>query len=166
MRTVHTRNPRRANPALGLTLVELCWTMAIFGVLAAIAVTPMHSWMGGTQQTATTSALEALLRETQQRAVTEGRALCVDFDLDTQTWQVLRGACGTVGQVALQGPIRPEGSAQVASAAFATGGTTLDGVTFYPRGTATPGSLTVSRSGSDRVDTLHVEGLTGRVSRD
>jgi len=164
MQSVAARKTGRAGAA-GFTLIEVCWAMAIFGVVAGIAVTSLHRWMGGAQQTATTSSLEALLRETQQRAVTEGRSICVDFDLTAQSWTVLRGVCGTAGQVALQGPIRPEGAARVASAAFVTGASTLDGVTFYARGTATPGTLTVTRSGSDRIDTLHVEGLTGRVSR-
>jgi hypothetical protein len=91
--------------------------------------------------------------------------MCVDFDLSAQSWTVLRGVCGSAGLVSVQGPIRPEGSARVASAAFTTGGTPRAGVTFYPRGTATPGSLTITRPGSSRVDTLRVEGLTGRVSR-
>ena len=149
----------------GFTLVEMCWTMAIFFILAAIAVTPMRGWVAGERQGSTTSALAALLRETQQRAMTEGRAICVDFDLSAQTYAVLRGTCGTVGAVTLQGPMRPDEGVRVDSASFTAGGSPTDGITFYPRGTATPGSLTVVRTGSGRVDTLLVEGLTGRVSR-
>jgi prepilin-type N-terminal cleavage/methylation domain-containing protein len=165
MENVAERIPARGGSAPGFTLIELCAAMSIFGILAAISVNSLHGWMAASRQTATTSSLEALLRETQQRAVTEGRTLCVDFDLGTQTWAVLRGTCGTSGQVSLQGPLRPESGVRVTSAAFATGATTLDGVTFFPRGTAAPGSLTVTRSGSSRTDTLRVDGLTGRVSR-
>lgn len=164
MRIGTERNPSGGR-AVGFTLVELCFTMLIFGVLAGIGVTALHRWISGSQQTATTASIEALLRETQQRAVTEGRTLCVDFDLTAQTWSVLRGACTGTGQVRLEGPVRPEGGARVGAAMFATGTTTSDGITFYPRGTASPGSLTVTRGGSSRVDTLLVEGLTGRVSR-
>lgn len=154
---------RGADP--GFTLIELCWAMAIFSIVAAIAVVPMTRWIAGERQGSTTSALAALLRETQQRAVTEGRAICVDFDLTAQTYTVLRGTCGAAGAVTLQGPIRPDTGVRVNSAVFSLGGSTADGVTFYPRGTATPGALTVVRTGSARVDTLTVEGLTGRVSR-
>lgn len=163
MRTAAPPHLDRGAPA-GFTLVEMCWAMAIFFILAAIAITPMTRWMAGERQGSTSSSLAALLRETQQRAVTEGRAICVDFDLTAQTYAVLRGTCGSVGAVTLQGPMRPDDGVRVDSAAFSTGGSTADGVTFFPRGTATPGALTIVRAGSDRVDTLVVEGLTGRVS--
>jgi prepilin-type N-terminal cleavage/methylation domain-containing protein len=165
MQKVAARNPRRGRSAAGFTLVEVCFTLAVFGTLAGIAVGSLHRWTAGTRQTSTTSALEALLRETQQRSVTEGRSMCVNFDLSGQSWSVLRGVCGTAGQVRLQGPIRPDNGVRIATAAFTTGPSTLSGVTFYPRGTAAPGTLTITRSGSNRVDTLQVEGLTGRVSR-
>ena len=152
-------------PAAGFTLVELAWTTTIFGIVAAIGVVSLHGWVAGSRHTATTSSLEALFRQTQQRAVTEGRTLCIDFDLTAQSWSVLRGACGTAGQVTLQGPLRPEDGTRINSVSFAAGGSTVDAVTFYPRGTATPGTLTITRTGANRVDTLAIEGLTGRVSR-
>ena len=165
METVAVRTPGRGVSAAGFTLVELCWTMAIFAIVAATGVVSLHGWQAGSRQTATTSSLEALFREVQQRAVTEGRTLCVDFDLPAQSWSVLRGACGSSGQVLMQGPLRPESGTRVDSASFAAGASTVDAATFYPRGTATPGTLTVTRTGSERVDTLVIEGLTGRVSR-
>ncbi|HVE28145.1 MAG TPA: GspH/FimT family protein [Sporichthya sp.] len=159
MRTVAVRSPRSGLPAAGFTLIEICWTMAIFFILCAIAVTPMTRWIGGERQGSTTAALEALLRETQQRSVTEGRSMCVSFNLAAQTYSVLRGTCASAPTVVLQGPIRPDTGVRLESASPAIG------VTFYPRGTATPGVVTISRKGSARVDTLTVEGLTGRVSR-
>jgi type II secretory pathway pseudopilin PulG len=165
MQNVAARNARRSRSAAGFSLVELCFTLMIFGIITGTAVTSFHRWITGAQHTATTSSLEALLRETQQRSVTEGRSLCVNFDVAAQNWSQYRGACGTAGQVRLQGPIRPEGGTRLASASFTTGPSTLPGVTFYARGTASPGTVTLTRSGSDRVDTLRVEGLTGRVSR-
>jgi prepilin-type N-terminal cleavage/methylation domain-containing protein len=155
----------RAHPAAGFTLLELCATLAVFSVLAGVAVMPMHRWIAGERQGSTTAALIALLRETQQRAVTEGRSLCVEFDLSAQTWSVLRGACESPERVPIEGPMRPEPGVRLASAGFTAGGRSGSGVTFFPRGTATPGSVAVGRAGSGRVDTLFVEGLTGRVSR-
>jgi prepilin-type N-terminal cleavage/methylation domain-containing protein len=164
LQTAVVTSSRRGAAALGFTLIELCAAMSIFGILSVIAIAPMHRWMAGTRQGSTTSAVEALLRETQQRAVTEGRSLCVAFDLTAQTYSVLRGACGTAGQVKIDGPMRPDPGVRLASAAFAApGGGTTAGVTFYARGTATPGQAVISRTGSTRVDTLVVEGLTGRV---
>ncbi|WP_019874594.1 GspH/FimT family pseudopilin [Sporichthya polymorpha] len=166
MGNVARRVRASSGSAAGFTLVELCSSLMIFGILSAIGVTTLHSWTAGSRHTATTSALEALLRQTQQRAVTEGRTLCIDFDLAAQSWSVLRGSCTGTGQVLIDGPIRVEDGVRIASATFAAGASTIDGITFYPRGTATPGSITITREGSDRVDTLTVEGLTGRVARD
>lgn len=160
--------PNEAGPrsAAGFTLLELCTAMAIFGVLAGIAITPMHRWMAGERQGSTTAAIEALFRETQQRAVTEGRSMCVSFDVVAQTYSMLRGACGSVGPVRLVGPVGPDSGVRLDTASFAApGGGTVAGATFYPRGTATPGQVRITRAGADRVDTLLVEGLTGRVSR-
>ena len=39
-------------------------------------------------------------------------------------------------------------------------------MTFFARGTASPGSVRVTREGSSKVYIIQVEGLTGRVSLD
>jgi prepilin-type N-terminal cleavage/methylation domain-containing protein len=165
MRAIAPHVPRRRRGDEGFTLIELCVAMLIFSVMAALAVYPLRTWMAGERQGSTTSAVEAALREAQQRAITEGRSMCVSFNLGTQTYTFLRGACGTAGQVTLDGPVKPDTGVRFTAATFAApaGGTTT-GVTFYPRGTASPGTVQISRSGSTRVDTLTVEGLTGRVS--
>ncbi|MGQ0626166.1 MAG: GspH/FimT family pseudopilin [Sporichthyaceae bacterium] len=150
---------------LGITLIEVCWAMAIAGILAATALTSMNGWVAASNHTSTTAGLEALLRETQQRAVTEGRTLCVAFDLTAQHYDVYRGECGGASLTHLRGPMRPDGGATISSASFTNSAGSTAGVTFYPRGTASPGAATIVRGGSDRVDTLLVDGLTGRVSR-
>ncbi len=61
------------------------------------------------------------------------------------------------------GPFKTDGAqVHVASPSFA--GTPGTGVTFFARGTATQGTVKVTRTGSSKVYTLAVEGLTGRVS--
>ncbi len=162
------RAPTRSHPTSsdGFTLVEVCWTMAIFGVLAGVAVTSLHGWTAAERQRATAAAIEAALRETQQRSVTESRTLCVDFDLSAESFSVLRGACASAGQVRIEGPVRPEKGVDLLSASFTSGGGgTTTGVTFYPRGTASQGTVSLTRANSDHVDHLAVDGLTGRVSR-
>jgi prepilin-type N-terminal cleavage/methylation domain-containing protein len=150
----------------GFTLIEVCWTLAIFAVVAGIGTVSMTRWAAAERQGATTSEIEALLREAQQRSITEGRTLCLRFDLAAQTYSVMRGACTGVDEVRIEGPMRLESGVSLATAAFAaSGGGLTTGVTFYPRGTATPGTLTIARKDSDRIDTLVVDGLTGRVSR-
>lgn len=150
----------------GFTLIELCWTMAIFAIVAGAGVAPLHNWAAAERMRSTSSEIEAVLRETQQRSITEGRMLCIDFDLSTQSWTVFRGSCGSAGLVRIEGPIRPSDGVRIAAAVFTyAGGTTRSGITFYPRGTASPGTLRVTRDQSDHADLLVVDGLTGRVSR-
>lgn len=158
--------PSRFEASAGFTLVEMCWTIAIFAVVAAVGVVPMHRWAAAERLRSTTSSVEATLRETQQRSVTEGRALCVDFDLAAGAFSVLRGACGATGQVRLQGPVQADAGVRFLEVAFTYGGgTTRTGATFYPRGTATPGTLRIVRDSSNHEDLLTLDGLTGRVSR-
>ncbi|MGQ0631807.1 MAG: GspH/FimT family pseudopilin [Sporichthyaceae bacterium] len=155
----------RSRSDVGITLIEVMWAMAIFGVIAATGVTSLRGWISASSHTSTTAGLEAVLRETQQRAVTEGRTLCVAFNLTAQQYDVYRGQCGTPGLVHLAGPMRPDGGVSITSASFTSTSGLTPGVTFFPRGTASPGTATITRPGSDRVDTLRIEGLTGRVSR-
>lgn len=148
----------------GVTLIELLVTISLLGAMMAIAFSGWASWAHAGEQSGTARELQSLLRQTQQRAVTEGRAMCVQFDVPGDQYSVYRGACSDAGRTIVRGPI-PTGSARVhlASPAFVEAGTET-GVTFFARGTATPGSVEVTRTGSSTVFTLAVERLTGRVS--
>lgn len=149
----------------GFTLVELCWTMAIFAVLAAISIGGLHKWTQAREHSGTAVAVQSLLREAQQRAVTEGRATCVSFDVDAQVFALYRGACDDPTRVVLQTRRPDSGHVQLATPTFVGPSGSTPAVTFKPRGTAWPGSVLVTRAGSSKVYTVSVEGLTGRVSR-
>jgi len=148
--------PRRDT---GFTLIELLVAISLLCALMAIAVSGWASWSKARQQSGTVSELTATLRQTQQRAVTEGTAMCVTFTNITYT--VSRGSCTSSAPLAadrVQGPVPAGRGVQIASDAFPVG------VTFTARGTSTDGSVTVTRTGSSKVYTLKVEGFTGRVS--
>lgn len=120
----------RAGRAAGFSLVEICGATAVLGVVTAVALSMVPSWLDGARQTATTTSLVSTLRDTQQRAVTDGRSMCVDLDLSARTWSVVRGSC------------EPD----------------RDGVTYFADGSATPKSfrlgpdtVNVDSSGSPRV---------------
>lgn len=154
---------RRADD--GFTLVELLVAIALLSLMMAIAVGGFRQWAAAHAQQSTAREVQTTMRQAQQQAVTEGRALCVWFDLGAGTYSVYRGACEAATKQLLSGPLRPAGSEVAMSGASFTGPTgATPGVTFYARGTATPGQVQVVRTGTSKVYTLTVEGLTGRVS--
>jgi prepilin-type N-terminal cleavage/methylation domain-containing protein len=144
----------------GFTLIEVLVTITLLGVLMAIAVSGWSSWARASEQFGTARELQSVLRETQQRAVTEGTAMCVTF-ADT-AYTVWRGSCTT----AAPPRTRVLGPQAVASGVRLTSVDVPLGVGFTARGTSADGSVTVTRSGSSKVYTLEVDGFTGRVSLD
>jgi type IV fimbrial biogenesis protein FimT len=149
-------NPRRDS---GFTLIEVLVSIALMVVLMAIAVSGWSAWARAGEQSGTARELQSTLRQTQQRAVTEGTAMCVTFTSITYT--VSRGSCTNSPPLAanrVEGPVPAGRGVQIASGAFP------QGVSFSARGTTTDGSVTVTRTGSSKVYTLQIEGFTGRVS--
>lgn len=147
----------------GFTLVELLVVISLLGMMMAIAVGAWNRWAEASAHSGTAREMQSLLRTTHQGAVTEGRAMCVEFDVPANRYTVYRGACEDTGRVAIRGPVEPDShKVYIADPTFT--GAVTSGVTFYARGTATPGTVKVKRTGSAKVYTLTVERLTGRVS--
>lgn len=150
----------------GYTMIEMIVTIALAGTLMAIAVNGWQGWTKASAQQGLADRLQSSLRLAQQRAVTEGSSMCVLFDDDT--WRLYRGACTSNSKTALSGA-EDTGDADLhlTDPRFTVGvGSTSTGVTFTPRGSATPGRVKVTRDDSSRVLTVTVESLTGRVSSD
>jgi Tfp pilus assembly protein FimT len=139
--------------------------IALLGLMMTIGVGGWLSWARSSGHAGTAEELQSVLRQTQQRAVTEGRAACVLFDVPADAYTIYRGTCDDPGRQRLAGPVPTDASdVQIGSAAFASPTGTSTGVTFYARGTAWPGEVRVTRTGSSKTYVLTVEGLTGRVS--
>lgn len=177
-RTETSENPLVSSPArrartpagtcprdAGYTLVEVVVTIALAGTLMGIAVSGWQGWARASAQEGAVTELRGVLRQAQQRAVTTGTSTCVLFDADDESWTVWRGRCDSSAKVRLEGPVPAEDGIDLAQPRFQHDATTyLAGVSFAPRGTATPGSVEVRRDGGGTTDTVRVEGLTGRVS--
>lgn len=103
--------------AAGLSLIEVCGVTVVVGVVTAVALTAVPGWLDGARRDAATSSVSVVLKDAQRRAVTEGRAMCVDVNPPAQTWAVTSGRC------------RPG----------------REGVTFFADGSATPRTLHVGR---------------------
>jgi type II secretion system protein H len=148
----------------GFTMIELLVTISLLGIMMAIAVGGYSSWAKASGQSGQARELQSVMRQAQQRAITEGRAICLQFT-GTQSYTVYRGACDSASKVKVMGPIAAD-SANVhfTSPSFTGTSGASNGVTFNARGTAWAGSVRVTRTGSSKVYTLSVEGLTGRVS--
>jgi type II secretion system protein H len=149
----------------GFTLIEVLVTTSLLGLMMAIAISGWSSWAKSSAHSGVAQEIESMMRQTQQQAVTEGRAMCVLFAPSANTYTVYRGVCGEAGIVRVLGPVE-SGSrdVRIASPVFTSTAATPAGATFYARGTASPGTVRVTRTGSSKVYVLTVEGLTGRVS--
>lgn len=160
-----TREYRRPGREAGFTLVEVMVTIALAGVLMGLAVAGWQGWSRAAAQEGLVLDLRGALRMAQQQAVTEGSSTCVRFDVAAETWSRFRGRCDDPGAQLVEGPVAVGDGLGLDDARFQHDSTTyLPGVTFTPRGTATPGGVTVTRESSDVRVRIRVEALTSRVS--
>ncbi len=147
-------------------MIELLVTISLLVGLMAIAVTGWASWARASAQQGTAQEIQSVLRQAQQQAVTEASSLCVLFDTTAGTWRLYRGRCESATKTLLPGTWATNDKRVHLTAAefIAITGAPLPGVTFTSRGTASPGSIKVTRDGTSSVHVVKVEGLTGRVS--
>ena len=148
----------------GFTLIELVVVMSIAGVLLSMGIFGFTSWRQTAQQQGSASELTSTLRTASVRAVSEGRAYCVNISGGT-TYTLWRYTCGTGTAVA--GPFKVQ-STKVSLAATVTPPSTVcpaasSCLYFYPRGTAIPATVTVRSTARSKIYTVNVEGLTARV---
>jgi len=149
----------------GYTVIEMVVTIALAGALMAMAVSGWQAWSQAQEHDGLVVRLQAEMRQAQQRAVTTGTSTCVLFDDAADTWRTYLGACSSDTKQPVGSAVEAGARLHLTSPSFAQGAeATGPGLTFTPRGTATPGSVRVARDGSDRVVVVSVEGLTGRVS--
>lgn len=146
----------------GFTLIEVLVATVLFGIFAATALSGWSAWSTASAHAGTAREIQSVLRHAQQQAVTEGRSICVQFKPDDDTYAVFRGACALDMTDPVRGPMRPQHDA-IDVGQFLAGGSPTDGVTFTRRGTATAGTIEISRSGADSY-VLTVGGVTGRVT--
>ena len=161
---------------MGFTLIELLVVISILGVLGAISVGALRAYQRSQEEGGSAHGVVTTLRNAAERAQSEGRTYCVSLNSAT-TYSIWRYSCqsgwtsngNTAAQVAT-GTAVTGSTTTLGSASFAPGvnagscSASLGCVYFYPRGTASAGSVVVSRSGSSKTYTVKVEGLTGRVS--
>jgi prepilin-type N-terminal cleavage/methylation domain-containing protein len=149
----------------GFTMIELMVVMSISSTLLAIGVFGFTSYQRTAEHKGTQQELASVLRNTSERAISEGRTYCVDVAENGLAYDIWRGACGTGTLV--QGPLKTKDDrvtvlASDTNPAVESVSPTCC-ITFYPRGTATPTWLTVSSEAREATYTITIEGLTSRV---
>jgi prepilin-type N-terminal cleavage/methylation domain-containing protein len=154
------RPDRRKARDAGFTLLEVISTCLLLAILTAIAVGPWRSWEEARSHADTTRALVSVLRNAQTSAVSENVTYRVDITSTSATSYRLGSATEQRQKYAVEtSKLSFTGASFVDSTGAAS-----SSVFFYPRGAASKGSVTVSRSGRAKSYTVSVEGLTARVS--
>src|SRR5689334_10662302 len=87
----------------GVTLVETLVTITMLLTLLGIVVGGWSTYARGREADGTAKEIQAALRQAQQRAVTEGRSICVLFSEAQNTWAVYRGACDSTAKTIVGG---------------------------------------------------------------
>ncbi|MDP9239995.1 MAG: prepilin-type N-terminal cleavage/methylation domain-containing protein [Actinomycetota bacterium] len=158
----------------GFSLIEVLTSIVIAGILLATVSMSFARYLRSTQQSNTATEIRAELRNAAERSLSEGRTYCVYFNTAARTYATYRSDCTvSANRVTLARP----GSTLVTVSAVnftppspavpnqASSCPTLNACAyFYPRGNGVPGSVTITRSGSSKIYTVSVEGLTSRVS--
>ncbi len=147
----------------GFTLIELMVTMTLFGILIAISVAPYRNYQHAQGHLNSTRNLVGVMRNLQVRAVAENNTYRVTFHPNGKSWTSERKSGTAWVQVGTGGP--SETTVRYRDVDFLqTDGSMSNTAYFYPRGSASKGSLRVERSGRSKVYTVTLEGLTARVS--
>jgi len=146
-------------------MIELLVVMVIIGALSALGTSGWSRYQRTVEHRGSAQELVSALRNAQQASFAEAATFCVSFDTAARSYQVFKFACGAGGT-----PSGPADKTQSSRVTLVTptftqlNGSTASQVSFFPRGSATKGSVVVARQGSSRMYTITVEGLTGRVA--
>ncbi len=153
----------------GFTLIELLVVLSIGAVLTGLAGTSLTGWSASNAHKGSRDEVVSALRNTAQRALTEGRTYCLAFG-DSGTYKTYRRSCNAAGALVTDGGVNSAGSSLSAAFTYVVGatsdcstGTTVQSCAyFYPRGTASAGTVTITRPNQPTY-TVTVEQLTSRV---
>ena len=158
----------------GFTLIELMAVVGLLAILMAIGgLTLRQYWFVQALSGAQNDAISQLRVQQQESRTTAPKVFGARFTEGDDNWQLIQYDEGVCSVTETR---RFDAGVAVETVDFDTGlpagelAGCLDGATdlvlFYARGSATPGSLTVSHHAlGDRELSVCVTGLTGRVER-
>lgn len=155
----------------GFTLVEVLVSMILATTLMTAAVMGLKQYISAQSLAGSANDLASRMRNAAERSLSEGITYCLALDSTNNTYQLFSSACGTgvakTTVVKAQSAYVTPSFPTVAAQAFTScPGGPVACVYFYPRGTASSGSVKVCKTSScsGKVWTVTVEGLSSRVS--
>lgn len=161
----HTAPHQELSRERGFTLIEVLVVMVILGILGVLGTSGWARYQRTVEHRGSAQELVSTLRNTQQASLAEAVTYCVAFGADARSYEVFKFSCGPTGISSGRASETQSARVSVASPAFTQlDGTTTSTVSFFPRGSATKGSVRLARVGSSKTYTISVEGLTGRVA--
>ena len=153
----------------GFTMIELVVVMSIVSVLGAISTFGFANWRNTSQHQGSAGELVSEFRNASMRAISEGRTYCVDVKAGGQAYELWQYSCGGIGATKPGATQKVQGNDVSLVATSTLAGSpacpaSSKCVYFYPRGTASPATVTVQSSKrTPKTYTVRVEGLTSRV---
>lgn len=158
----------------GFTLIEVLTVMSLIGIIATMAVAGLRQWTKAQEHEGARREVISSLRYAQERAVAEATTYCVEFTGDSWSSYRVPGiaigpppagfSCAASG-IKVRGPVSPQSASIHVSATFTQrDNSSTSWALFYGRGSATGGTLNVTRDNSSKRYTINVEGLTSRVA--
>ena len=134
--------------AKGFSLIELLVVLAIFAVMASMALISINHWQPTWKLAAASRSLTIDLRYAQQRAVTEQVKYSIFFSLEGNYYQIKR--LGESPALILQKPL-PNGVSFSSISGF-----TADEAVFNVFGAAETAGVVVLENTSQQIKTLNV----------
>ena len=154
-------NRLRTHDDDGFTLLEVLTTCLLLGLLLTLGAGPWQSYRHSRAHIEARTEMVAALRNAQISAVSEAVTYRVDFtDKKVLTFRLVGGAAAQMRQYEVTDALVSYDSPSFEDASGVVG----DSVFFYPRGSASKGTVDVARDDRGKVYTVSVEGLTSRVS--
>jgi prepilin-type N-terminal cleavage/methylation domain-containing protein len=168
--SVTARRGRHHGGDAGFTLIELLVVMVVMGVLMALAIPSWSHYQNKQDYLNSARTVTSELRQVQLQAVAQETSYRVDFAAGGRTISVYRcdltPPATTCTYTLTHAVTLPGTAATFSSPSFTQStGAASTSAYFYARGTASDGSLTLTRTNTGGPTYIvTIEGLTGRVN--